>query len=152
MNKRQKFVRIQQTLLRRRDALRKSLSDELRQLNTPDNTGVGDSIDAALDGDYSEINSQLAQTESRELMRIEHALEQIRRGTYGTCEVCGGKIAAARLQALPYATMCIECQQRMEKQNRFDAGAHSWSSAGSSADDEDAQNDRLSVDRLDAVA
>jgi DnaK suppressor protein len=115
MKAKQKYVRLQQTLLRRRDALRRSLSGELQQLNPPDSGGVGDSVDAAVDGDYSEINSQLAQTESRELMRIEHALQRVRQGTYGLCEICGSKIAAVRLQALPYATMCIECQQTAER-------------------------------------
>jgi len=153
MKSRQKFVRLQQILLKRRDALRKSLTGELEQLNTSsDNAGVGDSVDAAVDGDYSEINSQLAQTESRELVRIEHALERIRQGTYGQCEICGGKIAAVRLQALPYATMCIECQQKVEREQRSASGAQYWSSAGASGDDEDMNMDRLPIDRLDAVA
>jgi DnaK suppressor protein len=36
-------------------------------------------------------------------------------GKYGSCEYCGGKIPMARLNALPYATMCIECQREAER-------------------------------------
>jgi DnaK suppressor protein len=36
-------------------------------------------------------------------------------GDYGACEVCSKKIPMARLDALPYATMCIECQRELER-------------------------------------
>jgi DnaK suppressor protein len=36
-------------------------------------------------------------------------------GKYGQCEVCGGRIPMARLNALPYATMCIDCQRELER-------------------------------------
>ena len=62
-----------------------------------------------------EINSQLAEVESRELANIEEALERIKQGTYGKCEGCKSNIPLARLQALPYATTCIDCQREMEK-------------------------------------
>jgi DnaK suppressor protein len=39
----------------------------------------------------------------------------MRAGQYGLCEVCNGKIPMARLNALPYATMCIECQRDLER-------------------------------------
>ena len=58
---------------------------------------------------------KLAEVESRELGSIENALERMREGTYGQCEFCGGKIPLARLDALPYATMCIGCQRDLER-------------------------------------
>jgi DnaK suppressor protein len=42
-------------------------------------------------------------------------LERIRSGSYGRCEGCGGKIPKPRLEALPYATLCINCQREMEE-------------------------------------
>jgi DnaK suppressor protein len=39
----------------------------------------------------------------------------MKEGTYGQCEVCGGRIPLARLEALPYATMCIACQRELER-------------------------------------
>jgi len=53
--------------------------------------------------------------ESRELAHIENALERMKSGEYGLCEVCSCKIPMARLHALPYATMCISCQRDSER-------------------------------------
>ncbi|MEM6330132.1 MAG: TraR/DksA family transcriptional regulator [Planctomycetota bacterium] len=101
-------------LVTRRDALRKALAGDLSLLTQLREQSGSDIVDAALDAAQDEISSQLAEAESRELGRIEQALESIRQGTYGLCEVCGGKIPMARLNALPYATMCIECQRASE--------------------------------------
>ncbi|MCA1712727.1 MAG: TraR/DksA family transcriptional regulator [Actinobacteria bacterium] len=50
----------------------------------------------------------IAQAEQR-LADLDGALEQVRAGSYGTCAVCGGPIAAARLEARPQARTCIGC-------------------------------------------
>jgi RNA polymerase-binding protein DksA len=49
------------------------------------------------------------------LHKVITALEKIDRGTYGTCDACGGSIKKARLKALPFATLCLECQARLER-------------------------------------
>jgi DnaK suppressor protein len=72
-------------------------------------------MDAAYDSTQDEISSQLAEVESRELASIENALVRMKAGKYGVCEVCGCKIPMARLNALPYATMCIGCQRDLER-------------------------------------
>lgn len=115
---------IRQKLESRRAALRRSLSGELSQFNTSDDRIVGDAADAAVDSDYGFVNSQLAEAESRELASVEEALDRIHRGTYGVCVICGRNIAAARLQALPYATTCIRCQRNAEHR---DATGSTWS-------------------------
>lgn len=46
------------------------------------------------------------------LLEIEHALEKFDAGTYGSCEVCGGPIAEARLEAMPAARTCIACKSK----------------------------------------
>ncbi len=102
-------------LVKRRDALRSALAGDLTQLRELHSQSPGDVIDAAYDTAQDEINSQLAEVESRELASIENALERMKEGTYGQCEVCGGKIPMARLDALPYATVCISCQRELER-------------------------------------
>lgn len=46
------------------------------------------------------------------LGKVEHALERMEEGSYGICEICGERIPTARLEALPYATLCVACAQR----------------------------------------
>lgn len=43
-----------------------------------------------------------------ELEKVENALQAIKDGTYGVCEVCGKNIQVERLEAIPYTTLCIE--------------------------------------------
>lgn len=101
-------------LMLRRDALRKALAGDLSTLKELREQS-GDVIDQALDSAQNELNSQLAEVESRELACIENALERMRGGQYGACEGCNNKIPFARLSALPYATLCIECQREAER-------------------------------------
>jgi DnaK suppressor protein len=49
------------------------------------------------------------------LAEIDAALQRIDEGTYGTCVRCGTTIAEGRLEAVPYATMCIECKRLDER-------------------------------------
>lgn len=106
---------MRQVLIKRRDALRKALAGDLSLLKELRGQTSGDVVDAALDSAQDEISSQLAEVESRELASIEKALERMREGTYGMCELCNNNIPLARLQALPYATLCIQCQREVEK-------------------------------------
>jgi len=104
-----------QVLVKRRDALRKALAGDLSMLNVLRAQSSGDNVDVALDSVQDEISSQLAEVESRELARIESALDRIQKGVYGTCESCGTDIPTPRLNALPYATFCIACQRNAER-------------------------------------
>lgn len=108
------ILKMRDLLVKRRDALRRVLAGEVSSLKTLRNEKGGDMVDAAVDAVQDEISTKLAEAESRELANIENALERIRNGTYGKCEVCGGKIPVARLNALPYATNCIDCQRANE--------------------------------------
>ncbi|MFI5272062.1 MAG: TraR/DksA family transcriptional regulator [Ktedonobacterales bacterium] len=49
------------------------------------------------------------------LDQVKSALQRVGEGTYGTCENCGKTIPPRRLEALPYATHCIDCQAQAEK-------------------------------------
>lgn len=46
------------------------------------------------------------------LHKVEHALRRVESGDYGVCEVCGEAIPVARLEVLPYATMCVTCASK----------------------------------------
>jgi DnaK suppressor protein len=124
MARKDAMMSLRQILVRRRDALRQALAGDLSLLKELRQQNSGDVIDAALDTAQDEISSQLAEVESRELANIETALERMRKGDYGACEGCGAAIPLARLQALPYATMCIQCQREAEKNGDVVSGAN----------------------------
>ena len=48
------------------------------------------------------------------LVKVTDALGRFDRGVYGICERCKATIDPARLRALPYATLCLHCQQRLD--------------------------------------
>lgn len=114
MGRKQQIEQLKKVLQKRRDALRRAIEGDWTLLNELRDQG-GDLLDLALDSSQGELNSQLMEAESRELAQIERALERMDAGVYGLCEVTGKPIPLARLQALPYATLCIEAQRALEK-------------------------------------
>lgn len=126
MTRKDAILNLRKVLIKRRDALRKALAGDLSLLKELRQQTSGDVVDAALDSAQDEISSQLAEVESRELANIENALEQMREGRYGICETCETSIPLARLQALPYATLCIQCQREAEKNGTAGGAMTNW--------------------------
>lgn len=126
-NRKEAILKMHQVLITRRDALRKALAGDLSLLKELRAQTGGDVVDAALDAVQDEISSQLAEVESRELARIENALLRMQEGQYGACEACGCNIPMARLNALPYATLCIKCQREAEQEGAPSRADVDWS-------------------------
>ncbi|TET31874.1 MAG: TraR/DksA family transcriptional regulator [Planctomycetota bacterium] len=74
-----------------------------------------DIMDLASDSFEHDLAATLSEGEAKNLFLIRDALRRIDDGQYGVCGECNGKIGAARLEARPYATLCIECKQKMER-------------------------------------
>jgi RNA polymerase-binding transcription factor DksA len=70
--------------------------------------------DIGSDAFEQEFTLSLMASEEGTLEQIEHALERIRARTYGVCEGCGGVIAKKRLEAIPFASLCIRCAEKQE--------------------------------------
>lgn len=66
--------------------------------------------DLLMDMNLAEIDRDV-----KELRAVEYALARLKRGEYGICQSCGKEIDPARLEALPYAVLCIDCQTRAER-------------------------------------
>lgn len=113
------LLELHNRLMARRRELLESISGELGDLRSDRGRAGGDDVDAATNSASAELTSQLAQHESRELAQIDRALTRLRDGTYGKCEMCGKKIAAARLSALPFTPLCINCQREVEVNPNF---------------------------------
>lgn len=60
----------------------------------------------------------ILQNSEAEICEIDAALRKIEAGTYGSCENCKADIGKARLKALPYARLCIQCKQAEESTAR----------------------------------
>lgn len=71
--------------------------------------------DLGTDAFEQEFTLRLVESEEETLERIEACLQRIDSGTYGSCEGCGAKIPKTRLNAIPYATFCVECASKAEQ-------------------------------------
>ena len=69
---------------------------------------------------------QLVNGTEQLIHQIDAALHSIADGTYGVCEMCGELIGKERLQALPFAKTCIECQNKLEQDRPMRSSMH-WS-------------------------
>jgi len=76
---------------------------------------VRDSTDAATFSQGTSESLQEATLASQTLERVQDALQRIEDGAYGRCIVCGRQIAAARLEASPWASTCLEDRERQDK-------------------------------------
>jgi RNA polymerase-binding protein DksA len=68
-----------------------------------------DSEEQAQQAENDEVLEGLAEQAREEIEQIRAALERIDGGEYGTCTSCGGEISEARLEALPFTSVCIKC-------------------------------------------
>ncbi|MFZ7125255.1 MAG: TraR/DksA family transcriptional regulator [Desulfobacterales bacterium] len=104
------------------------LKDELKELARKAGLTVSDLLESSvqandpldlvsMDNDRA-VMLRMRDRESKLIRKIEEALERIKDGTYGICEMCGEDIAPARLRARPVTTFCIQCKTRMESAER----------------------------------
>ena len=73
--------------------------------------------DMATDNFDREFSLDIASAEQTILNRIDEALRKINEGSYGTCESCSKSISFKRLKAVPYAKLCLKCQEGEEKKS-----------------------------------
>jgi DnaK suppressor protein len=114
-------------LTERRDALRQAVNGDdslLRELSQRSDGDIADLASASASG---EISSQLAEVETRELGLIEEALKRVKDGTFGKCRGCNRNIKQARMQALPYASCCIQCKRAAEVAGIEPSAVVDWS-------------------------
>jgi len=106
-------------LLRLRERIIRAASDL-----AADDEGLGELNSAAGDqhiADHAsdlvdlELDQSLGENADNVIAEIDEALERLEGGTYGTCSVCGALIPEERLEAIPYATLCLDDKRRMEQ-------------------------------------
>lgn len=78
--------------------------------------GGEDYVDDAVSHYTREFLLSLSDHGRRQLMEVEQALVRLREGTFGDCLMCGEEIGERRIEAIPWAKYCVNCQELAEKE------------------------------------
>lgn len=106
---------LRERLLEQREELLNMYRRDVRVGQESADNGTEDIVDRANNSYNRELMFSLSDAERAMLIQIEAALERFQDGTYGKCEHCGREITPQRLQAIPWAKHCIDCQELEEK-------------------------------------
>jgi RNA polymerase-binding protein DksA len=89
-----------------------SMEDQVEEMIGTSDNHPGDAATVTLD---REMDYTLQENSGHVLAEIDQALQRLDDGTFGTCRTCGQPIAAERLEAMPWATQCIDCKSKEER-------------------------------------
>ncbi len=98
---------VRSALEQERELLLEGLSHEQATAN-----GTADVADVATSRIEQFTDDRERQRRQERIDQIDAALERLEQGTWGQCERCDGKIAGARMQALPTASLCVDCASK----------------------------------------
>lgn len=109
---------LQRMLLSKRQEIMREIEGNLGQSLTEDQQrrlesarDVGDQALMDLD---RELGISLMEMRNRKRQAIDEALTRLSEGTYGICAECGIEVSEKRLEAVPFAKLCVQCQSRQE--------------------------------------
>ena len=100
-----------------RSQVMRAIEGTKKEVTTPDESkGYSQhSADEGTDDFVKNVNLEVTSKEFGMLRQIDHALEKIKEGTYGICDISGDEIPMKRLEAIPYASMTVKAQEQFEK-------------------------------------
>ena len=103
--------RVEHALATLRDEHPGSLDDEVEEVAPTNDNHLAETASATLG---REIDYTLGDNAEQVIAEIDVALKRIEDGTYGTCKSCGREIPRERLEANPWASLCIGCKRKSE--------------------------------------
>ena len=103
--------RVEHALATLREEHPGSLDEEVEGVAATNDSHLAETATATLG---REIDYTLGENSGEVLAQIDAALTRIEDGTYGTCTNCGSDIPPGRLEATPWASLCIECKRIAE--------------------------------------
>jgi DnaK suppressor protein len=103
---------VKAVLERRREELNERRERIARHTRHREEPLSADFAEQAVELENGETLVALDREVNAELREIERALRRLDEGTYGTCTACGESVAVPRLQAVPYASHCIDCANK----------------------------------------
>jgi len=113
--KRDPNAAIRERLLKQRQDLLDMYRHDLRIGQESSDEASEDIVDRANNAYQREFMLKLSVGERSLLRQVEGALERLDMGEYGVCSHCGESIGAKRLQAVPWAVYCVDCQEKEER-------------------------------------
>ena len=84
------------------------IDEEIEEIGASQDNHLAETATATLD---REIDYTLEENSTRMLAAIDASLQRLDDGTYGTCSACNREIAEQRLEAYPWASLCIDCKR-----------------------------------------
>jgi DnaK suppressor protein len=102
-------------LLAKKDELQRLVVQSEQEGRESDQEGTQDPADKASNAYTKEFLFLQSGDHRRILQLVNEALDRIRDGTYGTCLACEQEVQTKRLEAVPWARHCIECQEKQEQ-------------------------------------
>src|SRR3954470_13804770 len=109
------YEALRERLLQQKQEILSMYKQDLRAGQESADDGTEDIVDRANNAYNRELMFSLSDAERNTLLQIENALRRMDEGTYGRCSNCGQSIALPRLEALPWARFCVDCQELAEK-------------------------------------
>jgi RNA polymerase-binding transcription factor len=104
-----------EALEERRQHIEGELNTIFRRIREEDQPDTGDAGDRAVSGFERELRSAQVDRLTQMLRQIEEALCRLAEGRFGRCVACNAEIPVARLQSLPFALNCRDCQEAAEE-------------------------------------
>jgi DnaK suppressor protein len=80
---------------------------------------IGDILDSVSEERTRELDMILTDREKKKLLQLDDAIDRMEEGSYGNCEECGVKIPKGRLKVMPFAKYCVECQEKLERDEKY---------------------------------
>ena len=112
------YERLQEEKVRLSDELERIKASLQPESGRREGSPFGKREEEATDAFELEKSLALQKRLASTLAEVEHALEKYEAGTYGTCDFCGQPIDPDRLEALPQASLCLECKARQTRNAR----------------------------------
>ena len=106
--------KIKERLLEYRSSLVKQIAETKRSMREPTAGELRDSGDRIWKFNTSNLWLSQSCLRNHRLQLVEDALDRIERGTFGVCQECGRAVEEKRLKAIPWAQLCLECQEAKE--------------------------------------
>jgi DnaK suppressor protein len=117
MNKKDKDE-FRKLLAAKKESIIRKLTDAITESKEMESNVAQDLVDKAETSYTKEFLLSLSDAEREQLLQIDEALKRLDHSEFGLCQVCHKEIGDKRLKAIPWTSLCIDCQEKAEEELR----------------------------------